>query len=219
MKEGYDAVTVATLDGKVRQAYKQSETEQELVLRDPASREVVRLPKAEVEAIQAVGTLMPEGLAASMTPVERRDLVRFLIDLGKPGSSPPDVLLRMAHAPAEFAYDRAPLDPKRYPSWQHPRQPRPALRLLRQGGRHFAKRPEVPPLLPQFPGLDGGKLGHWGNQNEDTWADDRWNKTDLGTLLSGVFRGAGVTVPKGVCVRLGDKGEMAACFNPETLDL
>ena len=27
----------------------------------------------------------------------------------------------------------------------------------------------------------------------------------------------GVTVPKGVCVRLGDRGELAACFNPETL--
>ena len=26
-----------------------------------------------------------------------------------------------------------------------------------------------------------------------------------------------MTVPKGVCVRLGDRGELAACFNPETL--
>ena len=59
--------------------------------------------------------------------------------------------------------------------------------------------------------------GHWGNQNEETWADGRWNQTDLGTVLSGVFRGAGATVPKGVCVRLGDKGELSACFNPETL--
>ncbi len=31
------------------------------------------------------------------------------------------------------------------------------------------------------------------------------------------FSGAGVTVPKGVCVRLGDHGELSACFNPETL--
>ena len=38
-----------------------------------------------------------------------------------------------------------------------------------------------------------------------------------GTVLCGVFRGAGVTVPKGVCVRLGDSGELGACFNPETL--
>ena len=73
-------------------------------------------------------------------------------------------------------------------------------------------------MLPAFPGLDGGKLGHWGNQNEEVWKDDRWNQTDLGTLLCGVFRGpGGLVVPKGVCVRLGEQGELAACFNPETL--
>ena len=71
--------------------------------------------------------------------------------------------------------------------------------------------------MPQFPGLDGGVAGHWGNQNEDTWADSRWNQTDLGTLLCGIFRGQGVTVPKGVCIRLGETGELSACFNPETL--
>ena len=27
----------------------------------------------------------------------------------------------------------------------------------------------------------------------------------------------GVTVPKAVCVRLGDRGELSACFNPQTL--
>jgi azurin len=39
-------------------------------------------------------------------------------------------------------------------------------------------------------------------------------------VLSGVFRATGtpaVTVPKAVCVRLGDHGERAVCFNPETL--
>ena len=217
VKEGYDTVAVATLDGKVRRAYKDSETPEQLILRDPASREVVRLPKAQVEAIQHVGTLMPEGLAASMTSVERRDLVRFLIDLGKPGNSAPEALLRMAHAPAEFAYDRAPLDPTRHPSWQAPVNRDRLYDFYAKEADHFAKLAEVPSLLPQYPGLDGGKLGHWGNQNENTWVDDRWNRTDLGNLISGVFRGAGVTVPKGVCVRLGDNGEVAACFNPETL--
>ena len=79
------------------------------------------------------------------------------------------------------------------------------------------KAPRCRRSCPNIPGLDGGKLGHWGNQNENTWVDDRWNKTELGTLLSGVFRGGDVTVPKGVCVRLGENGEISACFNPETL--
>ena len=30
---------------------------------------------------------MPEGIAATMSPQERRDLVRFLMDLGKPGNA------------------------------------------------------------------------------------------------------------------------------------
>ncbi|HUE13885.1 MAG TPA: DUF6797 domain-containing protein, partial [Planctomycetaceae bacterium] len=66
-------------------------------------------------------------------------------------------------------------------------------------------------------GLDGGKYGHWGNQNEAVWTDDRWNRTDLGALMCGVFRGAGVTVPRAVCIRLGDTGQLSACFNPDTL--
>ena len=218
VKEGYDAVAVATVDGKVLQAYRQSEDDREIVLRDPASREVTRLPKAQVEAVKAVGTLMPEGLAASMTPSERRDLVRFLIDLGKPGSSTPEALLRMAHAPAEFSFDRAPLDPQRYPSWQLPVNRDRIYDFYAKEADAFRKSAEIPPLLPAFPGLDGVKYGHWGNQNEDTWSDDRWNKAEVGNLISGVFRGGGVTVAKGVCVRLGDEGEMAACFDPETLN-
>ena len=73
----------------------------------------------------------------------------------------------------------------------------------------------VPELLSVYPGLDGGNQGHWGNQNDAvTWKDDRWEKSDRGVLFSGVFRGAGLTLPKGVCVRQGND---AACFDPLTL--
>ena len=72
-------------------------------------------------------------------------------------------------------------------------------------------------LIAQFPGLDGGKQGHWGNQNEAVWADGRWNEADLGSVLGGVFSGNGKTVARAVCVRLGDNGELSACFNPDTL--
>jgi azurin len=71
--------------------------------------------------------------------------------------------------------------------------------------------------LPEFPGLDGPRHGHWGNQDEASWADNRWNKTDLGSLLCGVFHARGMVVPRGVCVRLGDNGELSICFNPATL--
>ena len=118
---------------------------------------------------------------------------------------------------AEFAYDRAPLHPEQWPNWRSAVNRDRIYEFYAKEAAYFSRQSSVPALLPPFPGLDGGKQGHWGNQNEQTWADDRWNQTELGSVLSGVFRGAGVTVPKGVCVRLGDRGEMSACFNPETL--
>jgi azurin len=70
-------------------------------------------------------------------------------------------------------------------------------------------------LIPGYPGLDGGKQGHWGNQNDtDTWKDGRWNLSDKGVLFSGVFRSGSVMVPKGIAVKKGDE---SACFDPVSL--
>jgi putative heme-binding domain-containing protein len=217
IKDGYVAISVATKDGRTRQGYKQSESDAELVVRDPAMLDPVKIAKSDIEAIRDDGTLMPEGLTEAMSPAERRDLVRFLLDLGRPGGLGAETLLRHAHAPAEFAFGREPLRPELWPNRQHPVNRDRIYDYYAKEAEYFVKQPATPLLLPQFPGLDGGQEGHWGNQNERVWADGRWNKTDLGTMLSGVFRGAGVTVPKGVCVRLGDRGELAVCFNPETL--
>jgi azurin len=77
------------------------------------------------------------------------------------------------------------------------------------------KQKPLPELIPAFPGMDGGQQGHWGNQNDQTtWKDGRWAASDLGSVFSGVFKGAGVTVNKGVCVRTGGK---SAVFDPERM--
>jgi putative heme-binding domain-containing protein len=217
VKEPYVAYTVATSDGKTRHGYKLAETPQEMAFRDPASGDRYSVNKIDIEEIRLDGTLMPDGLAAAMTAVERRDVIRFLLELGRSGNTAADLLRRHQHIVAEFTYDRAPLYPDQWPSWRLPVNRDRLYDFYAKEAAHFMKQASPPALLPPYPGLDGGRLGHWGNQNEDTWADGRWNQTDLGTVLSGVFRGAGVTVPKGVCVRLGDHGELAACFNPETL--
>ena len=61
------------------------------------------------------------------------------------------------------------------------------------------KQTPMPELLPAFPGLDGGQQWHWGNQNDkDTWKDGRWAAADHGTVFSTVFKGGGLTIPKGV---------------------
>src|SRR5690606_16838406 len=81
---------------------------------------------------------------------------------------------------------------------------------------YFRTAPNGFGLLMPYPGIDGGLHGHWGNQNEATWADDRWNKTDLGSLLSGVFHDGELVIPRAVCVRLGENDELSACFDPDT---
>ncbi len=214
VKEGYSATTVATTDGRVCQGYIQGETATGLLLRDSASGKTLTIPKAEVEESRSIGTLMPDGLASAMTEGERRDLVRFLIDLGKHDGA---AMLHASHEPAKFAFVRDPLDPSIWPHWKDHVNRQRLYDFYAKEADYFRLQPSVPPLLPEYPGLDGGVRGHWGNQNDDVWVDPRWNDAKLGTLLSGVFRGAGVTVNKGVCVRLGDKGEISACFNPETL--
>jgi hypothetical protein len=106
-----------------------------------------------------------------------------------------------AETPAEFVYDR-PLDPAAWKLWQHPVNRDRLYDFYLKEALFFRSQSHAAHLLPAFPGMDGGKLGHWGNQNEETWKDARWNQTDLGSVLCGVFRAPGVEVPKGVCVRL-----------------
>ncbi len=217
VEPGYSATVIATRDGRVIQGYKDHETEQMVQLAEAASGQPIKLAKADIEARKEQGTLMPDGLANSMTAEQKRDLIRFLMGQGKAGSVGVDSLLAHGHAVASFPYDRKPRHLENWPNWQLPVNRDRVYEFYEKEADYFSKQASVPPLLPPFPGLDGGKYGHWGNQNDDVWMDGRWNEADLGNVLSGVFRGAGVTVPKGVCVRLGDRGEMSACFNPETL--
>jgi putative heme-binding domain-containing protein len=217
VKEGYEAIAVSTDDGRIVQGYKQGETDRELLVRVATTGEKVGIPRASIEEVKALGSLMPPGLAASMSQAERRDLVRFLIDLGKPGGAATSIVAHHPHEAASFPFDRKPLQPDRWPGWQLPVNRDRLYDFYAKEADYFGKQPHVPLLLPQFPGLDGGTMGHWGNQNEDIWADARWNQTELGTVMSGVFRRAGVTVPKAVCVRLGEEGRIGVCFNPETL--
>ncbi len=215
VKPEYISWRLLLSDGRSLQGYKRSESPTEIMLFDPATQQTHAILKEEIEEQKEVGTLMPDGLAAAMTAAQRRDLVRFLLELGRTPGLEDDV--RPDDTPAEFAYDRAPLDQNAWPLWQHPVNRDRVYDFYRKEALFFRQQTGHAHLLPGFPGLDGGKLGHWGNQNEEVWKDDRWNQIDLGSVLCGVFQGKGVVVPKGVCVRLGEKGELGVCFNPETL--
>lgn len=120
-----------------------------------------------------------------------------------------------APAPAPFAPDLAPLDPSTSEHWRETVNRERVFDFYGKQALAFMQADPLPELIPAFAGLDGGKQGHWGNQNDQvTWRDGRWAESDHGSLFSGVFKGAGFTLPKGICVRYGDR---AAVFDPMTL--
>ena len=75
----------------------------------------------------------------------------------------------------------------------------------------------TPGVVERIPRTGRGKLRPLGQSIGAGLADGRWNETDLGSLLSGVFRGEGVSVARGICVRLGEgDGSLSVCFDAET---
>ncbi len=215
VKPEYSTWRISLDDGRSLQGYKRGETADALDLLDPATQQTRHIAKATIAEQRELGTVMPEGIAAAMSPAQRADLARFLMELGRtPGL---EAEVRPEATPAEFHYEAGPLVPEDWPLSREPVNRDRLYDFYRKEALFFRGQSNRPRLLPEFPGLDGGKFGHWGNQNEETWKDGRWNQTDLGTVQAGVFHGPNGVVPKGVCVRLGEHGELAACFNPETL--
>jgi putative heme-binding domain-containing protein len=88
VKDGYQGYTVATKDGDVFSGIKVRQDDKEIVLRD-ATHDVT-IPLSSIKQQKDVGSLMPTGLADTLTHQEFLDLVRFLTELGKPGPYGPD---------------------------------------------------------------------------------------------------------------------------------
>ena len=163
--------------------------------------------------------MMPDGLMQSLHPRDRSDLVRFLSDLGRHADLPAATVAAVVAAahptiPAAFEPDRAPLSPDAFPDWQLPVNRDRQYDFYAKEARWFRSICPTPPLLPQYPGLDGGKQGHWGNQNEETWRDGRWNDTILGSVQAGVLHAFGKSIVRGICVQLGEG--LNVCFDPES---
>lgn len=213
VKPEYKAVAVVTFAGRIIQGIVRQETATEVVLVDAAGK-THTVAKKDIDERREVGSLMPDGLTAAMSAAERRDLMRYLMALGRaPG------LEGLTHAVASFRASPEPLHPADWPNRKHYINRDRVYDWYPRQAEHFRLVRPTPLLLPEWPGLDGGKYGHWGNQSDSVWVDDRWNQTDLGSLQCGVFRAGNLTVPRAICVRLGENGELAACFNPDTLQI
>jgi len=84
VKENYHSMIVATKEGRFLTGIKVRETQTELILRSADDQEIA-IPLKMIEDKAMGGSLMPEGLADTLTRTELIDLVRFLSELGKVG--------------------------------------------------------------------------------------------------------------------------------------
>ena len=84
IKEGFMSISVLMTDGEEYQGYQIAETRDELVLRDVLQSKEVRLRLDAVKEKKQNGSVMPMGLADTLTRTEFRDLIRFLSELGRP---------------------------------------------------------------------------------------------------------------------------------------
>jgi putative heme-binding domain-containing protein len=84
IKEGYHSLSVTTSSGRIISGIKVRQTRTELILRDADDKEV-GIPLKDIDETANGGSLMPEGLADTLTRAELVDLVRFLSELGKVG--------------------------------------------------------------------------------------------------------------------------------------
>jgi putative heme-binding domain-containing protein len=83
IKEGFMSISVLTKDGEEYQGYQVRETREELVLRDVLQNREIRLRRDAIKENKQNGSVMPVGLADTLTRAEFRDLVRFLSELGR----------------------------------------------------------------------------------------------------------------------------------------
>ncbi len=226
----FESHMVITIDGVVHKGYIIAENESQIVLRDPTKGvdHRVTIAVSQIDERRKTGSLMPVNLTASMTEQQLVDMLSLLRELGQPDGLPlaqiNSVLKHTKahlHGPATFEFTRAPIHPEQWPNHTHHINRDRLYDFYAKEADHFralAEGPEpLPSLLMEFPGIDGGTMGHWGNQDEQVWASDAWNHVVLGAVQAGIFRGAGATVPRGVCVQLGDDNQLSCCFNPDTL--
>lgn len=89
IKEGFHALEVNTLSGKVVSGIKVRETKTELVLRNAEDKEV-SIPADDIDTRKQTRSLMPDGLVDTLTRQELIDLTRFLSELGKVGPYAPN---------------------------------------------------------------------------------------------------------------------------------
>ncbi|MFM7184960.1 MAG: DUF6797 domain-containing protein [Planctomycetota bacterium] len=213
VKPEYRAWVLTLADGRVLQGVLARETPERVSLIDAAGSSH-DIPVGEIEERTEIGSLMPQAVFTALSAADRRDLLRYLLDLGRtPG------LESLSHRPGTFDVAPEPLRPDDWPNrglWVNRHRVYDAY--TKQAIQFRGRRP-LPLLLPAWPGLDGGAFDHWGSIPWSTWDDQRRNRCDQGSVQCWPLEVDTRLIPRAVSVRLGERGELACCFNPDTLQV
>lgn len=213
IKPEYRAYAFTLADGRVLQGIIRQETAAAVVVVDATGKSHSLTP-ADIDERTEVGSLMPVNVFTALPAEDRRDLVRYLLELGRtPG------LEMLSHRAGPFDVPREPLRPEDWPNrdlWVNKHR---IYDPYTKQAMQFRGGDPMPLLLPAWPGLDGGTHGHWGSIPWSTWDDTRRDACDQGTVQAWPLAVGGRTIPRAVSLRLGDGGELAACFNPEALQI
>ncbi|MGV3773092.1 MAG: PVC-type heme-binding CxxCH protein [Verrucomicrobiales bacterium] len=82
IKEGFTSVSIITKEGESLQGYLVRETKDEVAIRDPLQSKEIRVHRESIKELKPNDSLMPAGLVDGLHPVEFRDLVSYLSELG-----------------------------------------------------------------------------------------------------------------------------------------
>lgn len=133
--------------------------------------------------------------------------------------------MRMSFSPrclAVFVVMSLVLTPSMSMAQSDPKLPFPQNRVrdfYARQAEQFLDRPaaDLKTPLSQFPGLDGGGFGHWGQNPEDVSFDHSLNDVDAGNVVCQLTHHFGTTTSKGVNVLLSPEEKTTVLFDPESL--
>ena len=81
---------------------------------------------------------------------------------------------------------------------------------VRQAEHFMSAKKPFPDVLPQFPGLDGGAFGHWGQNPSENSVDTSLNNVDSGSVICSHVKHFGLNTHKGVAVHIHEGSANAA---------
>ena len=167
VKPEFTTWKIRTVDGELVTGYKADSTEQKVTLRDPASGKMTSIAIEDIDEEVVGSTLMPDGLTAAMTRQQQLDLIRFLSDLGRDGQPLSSELQHVIahsqmHGAVKFVFTKAPIQPRLWPNSGHHVNRDRVYEFYTKQAEYFRRQHDVPMLLSESPGPDGGPGGNVG---------------------------------------------------------